>query len=309
MSVYWNKAYVGAKESFDTTRKSASVVALIKRPSPWNAAGKITPPTGRALENAQRLIGALHTSEYLKALRTGHPAKLTSSNGFSWDPGIWDMAVNSTAGILSAIDSAIEDGGIHGSLSSGLHHADDTEGGGFCTVNGLAVGAIYACMEALRHRKSVLIIDFDAHCGGGTNRFLEHWNMPNVTQLDLSVSYFDEYEPRLGRNKLVVSPMGDEYLDKARTMLSIAPGGYGLVLYNAGVDPYPTVSFDALAKRDQMVFEHVREWGIPCVWMLAGGYSPPFTDEMLAFAHFNTYKAAIGERSVAGSEVVLLSED
>ena len=82
-----------------------------------------------------------------------------------------------------------------------------------------------------------------------------------------------------------------------------------LVLYNAGVDPYPTVSFDALAERDQMVFEHVREWGIPCVWTLAGGYSPPFTDEMLAFAHYNTYRAAIGEQSVAGSEVVLLSED
>ena len=300
MSVYWNKAYVGAKESFDTTRKSASVAALIK---------KTTAPTEQGLENAQRLIGALHTSEYLKALRTGFPAKLASSNGFSWDPGIWDMAVNSTAGILSAIDSAIEDGGIHGSLSSGLHHADDTEGGGFCTVNGLAVGAIYARMEALKNRKGVLILDFDAHCGGGTNRFLEHWNMEFVTQLDLSVSYFDEYEPRLGRNKLVVSPIGGEYLDKARTMLSIAPGGYGLVLYNAGVDPYPTVSFDALAERDQMVFEHVRDWGIPCVWTLAGGYSPPFTDEMLAFAHYNTYRAAIGEQSVAGSEVVLLSED
>lgn len=306
MSVYWNKAYIAPKQSFDTTRKSRDVASLIN---------DLHPPTPEGLANSSRLINALHTTEYLEALKTGEPSILAESNGFDWDQGIWNMAINSTAGILSAIDDAVEDGGIHGSLSSGLHHADDEMGLGYCTVNGLAVGAIYARLEKDLRNKGVLIIDFDAHCGGGTSRFLSNWDMTQIKILDLSTQAFDEYPPRAGDRLVLARPRNYPspqagYMGHVEDMLKdVQAQQYGLVLYNAGVDPYPEIEFDTLGERDRMVFKRVREWELPCVWMLAGGYSPPFTKSLLTFAHYNTYRASMQRDLVSRSQVVLFAKN
>ena len=90
-----------------------------------------TAPTLRPASSgiAEELTEATHAPAYVEALRTGEPYDLAGSQGFSWDEGIWDMAVNSTAGVLAAADEALATGGSSGSLSSGLHHARHARGG------------------------------------------------------------------------------------------------------------------------------------------------------------------------------------
>lgn len=94
--------------------------------------------------------------------------------------------LNSTAGILCAVDDVCERGHEFScSLSSGMHHARVDRGKGFCTVNSLAIGALCA-----RKGGRVLVLDLDAHWGGGTAQYIKG---SGVLQVDLSTTDFDRY--------------------------------------------------------------------------------------------------------------------
>ena len=294
MTIYWDNKYVATEHAFDTTRKSELVADLIMNSHEETGIALVAPKI-EFLSKAERLIGELHHDNYVKALQTGVPAELASSNGFKWDRGIWDMAVHSTAGILNAIHD-VEGrpfGSINGSLSSGLHHADNRNGMGFCTVNGLGVGAYYAHMEG-HSKKRILIIDFDAHCGGGTMSFLTEVGMHWVDQMDLSTNAFDAYVAT-GNHQLIIH-RGDEadYLQEVWELLDgVKWSDYDLVLYNAGIDPYPRISVNGLAERDELVFNRIFQETLPCVFVLAGGYTSSYgTMEEVADTHFNTVLAS-----------------
>jgi acetoin utilization deacetylase AcuC-like enzyme len=228
------------------------------------------------VEEATKQILNAHSREYVKALQTGDPGYLSETNGFNWDEGVWEMAVNSTAGVLAAcktVLSATSDGPrIAGSLSSGLHHARTGSGSGYCTVNGLAVAANYL------KNSEITILDFDAHCGGGTVNMLRDLGIDHrVSQYDLSTNMFDEYDE--DENHMIsVAKDDEEYLRKVDGILSDLDPGVDLVLYNAGTDPYPTISHEIIKERDQKVFQTCVEKGIACVFVLAGGYT--FSQDM-----------------------------
>lgn len=294
MTIYWNNKYVAPEHAFDTTRKSELVADLIIKSEDTTGISLVAPEM-EFLGKAESLIEILHDDKYVEALRTGVPISLASSNGFDWDEGIWDMAVHSTAGILNAIYETEKRpfGSVNGSLSSGLHHADNKRGTGFCTVNGLAVGAYYAHTEG-HAKKKVLIIDFDAHCGGGTMSFITSLGMDWVDQIDLSTNAFDSYVAT-GDHKLVIH-RGNEagYLQEAWSLLEETNwDDYDLVLYNAGIDPHPVISTKALAQRDELVFNRIFQETLPCVFVLAGGYTSSYgTIEEVADTHFNTVLAS-----------------
>ena len=294
MTIYWDNKYVAPEHAFDTTRKSELVADLIIK-SEDTTGISLAAPEMEFLGKAESLIEILHDEKYVAALRTGVPYSLASSNGFEWDEGIWDMAVHSTAGILNAIYETEKRpfGSVNGSLSSGLHHADNKEGLGFCTVNGLAVGAYYAHTEG-HAKKKVLIIDFDAHCGGGTMSFITSLGMDWVDQIDLSTNAFDSYVAT-GNHELVIHRGNEQsYLQEAWSLLDgVNWDDYDLVLYNAGIDPHPTISTKGLAERDELVFNRIFHETLPCVFLLAGGYTSSYgTMEEVADTHFNTVLAS-----------------
>jgi len=314
--VFWDKSYVAPQHSFNTTRKSQDVADLVKALKPQTGIA-LRAPSGAMCHTAETWIEDLHDPEYIEALRTGEPSSLASSNGFPWDEGIWEMAIHSTGGILEAVDMARFTGGIYGSLSSGLHHANDRYGTGFCTINGLVVAAYHALnvgipggANSIQPAKRVLIVDYDAHCGGGTHDFLRDagsW-ADSVDVVDLSTSSFDSYDmSERADDILIVNHNETDYMDIVDELL-FDLHQYDLILYNAGVDPYPTISFDNLAKRDRIVFDRIREARVPCAFVLAGGYTSSYrTAELLTKAHMNTILAA--DEQVALSEEVLLGQD
>ena len=295
MKVFYNKAYTAAAHVFDTTRKSGEIATAMDEGCAPGC--ELVDPVD-FVDLAEELIEATHAPAYVEALRTGEPHDLAGSQGFSWDKGIWDMAVNSTAGVLAAADEALATGGSSGSLSSGLHHARYAGGAGYCTVNGLAMAATRATKLV---SGTVVILDLDAHCGGGTNELVG--GNGRILHLDLSTSSFDSYNPD-GDDELTVlhGPSDVEYLEHVHGCLGRIPDDTGLVIYNAGMDPHPGVSAEGLAQRERLVAAWCARNSVPVAFVLAGGYTWGITMDELVDLHLHTVRAFAGRSSRTAHE-------
>ncbi len=271
LPVFYSSAYDRAGEQFDTLRKARWVADSLTD----------APVAGVVLQEPEPLsveqLGTIHARDYVEAVRTGAPRALAESNGFSWDAGLWEAVCASNGGAVAAALHALANRVHAGSLSSGLHHARRGRGAGFCTFNGLALAA-YAALDAGAER--VLVLDLDAHCGGGTHSLIE--DCPAIVQLDVAVSAVDSYEPRAGtRSSLDIVNRATDYLPTLRTRLAaLEDRAFDLVLYNAGMDPHEWsaiggldgIDVEVIAERERAVFDWARRRGVGAAFVLAGGY-------------------------------------
>lgn len=290
-TVFYSPSYVGAGYEFDTTRKAKWVAdSLIESPI-----RDIVLEAPQPVSHAQ--LALVHDADYIRAVQTGEPRTLAESQGFSWDPEVWQMAVASNGGVVAAALTALEHG-VAGSLTSGLHHARRERGEGFCTFNGLAIAAHVALSAGAR---SVLILDLDAHFGGGTQSLIVH--DPRIWQVDVSTSDFDQY-PVTERTWPSIVRDCSEYLPtierRLKELEQYAPR-FDLCLYNAGMDPYEQcpmgglsgITKEMLDRRERMVFDWRRVRQLPVAFALAGGYIGRRLDERcLVDLHRLTLSAA-----------------
>ncbi|CAN5794487.1 histone deacetylase [soil metagenome] len=292
LPVYYSPAYTLAGHSFDTTRKAAWVAASLRdRPIPGVRLLEPNPLTADQLT-------AVHDPAYVEAVRIGQPRHLAESQGFDWDPGLWEMVLASNGGAVAAALTALESGGMVGSLSSGLHHAKRDQGAGFCTFNGLALAARAAQSAGVER---ILLIDLDAHCGGGTHELLG--GDPRISQLDVAVDGFDHYSPTGDWTLDLVHDAAD-YLAVIESRLDERAQNRAtldLVLYNAGMDPYEgcavgglrDITAGILAWRERLVFDWCRDQSVSVAFVLAGGYAPEKAGQaQLVELHRSTLEAA-----------------
>lgn len=245
------------------------------------------------------LLARVHDSDYVDLVLRGERGEFAEHG-----PHFVASVLASTGGVVAAVESALADAGIAGSLSSGLHHARHDHGSGFCTFNGLVVGAVRALeLGAVR----VLIIDFDAHCGGGTASLIERLQdqgVVGIEQIDVSVSSFDAYASRPGVRCRVVG--GTDYLSAIdEALVSVdAPTTIDLVIYNAGMDAHQSaggvsgITTDVIREREARVFDWALRHEVPVAWVLAGGYSSSrFPIDEVARLHRITIEEAARARS------------
>ncbi|QDT70996.1 arginase family protein [Lacipirellula limnantheis] len=295
MRVFYSPEYVGSDYAFETTRKAKWVAdSLLK--SPLLGIELVEPEP-----LPPNLVTAVHDPDYVRAVETGVPRGLAESQGFEWDAGLWPMVLASNGGAVAAARAALEQG-VAGSLSSGLHHARHERGAGYCTFNGLVIAAQAALAAGAR---SVLILDLDAHCGGGTESLIA--GEPRIRQLDVSVSSFDSY-PTSESAMRAMAGSSSEYLPTVERMLHEVgrqDHNFDLCVYNAGMDPFedcPTggqagITRQTLAAREAMVFEWCDRRRLPIAFVLAGGYLGPSLDECgLVSLHRLTLSAATQSR-------------
>jgi acetoin utilization deacetylase AcuC-like enzyme len=227
-------------------------------------------------------LRVIHTDRYLKALFTGEPRSLATSQGLpTWNEDIARGWLLNVGGLHAAGESALRKKTITANLGHGYHHATVNRGMGFCTINGLVVVAKKLIREA--KAKRVMIIDLDHHEGNGTAECMigdsTIWN----------VSLYGSYmggPPSSGNNHVFhihheAFEKGDErdthYLAVISEMLPplIRLQNPDLILYQAGMDPFDCggISREALAIRDAYVFALSRSMDKPVTWVLAGGYA------------------------------------
>jgi acetoin utilization deacetylase AcuC-like enzyme len=290
LTIFYSPEFCVQGSSYETLQKAAWIAASLER----RPIAGVELKAPRALQ-AEDLL-AVHTERYLEAIRTGKPRWQAEAQGFKWCDSLWAAATASSGGAVAASLHALENGGAAGSLSSGLHHARADVGEGCCTFNGLALAGRAAVAAGARR---VLILDFDAHGGGGTWSLLS--GDPAFVSLDVCTYDFDRVPTsRRWRNVLVTRP--ELYLPTIERELAQIEdvSSFDLCLYNAGMDPcelsdqgLPGIKQSALAKREQMVFEWCRANGLPVAFVLAGGYLSPKLDRGgLVSLHRETIQAA-----------------
>ncbi len=304
MNVFYSPEYVGSAYSFETTRKAGWLAdSLATLPI---AGIEMAPPPPLSYDQ----VVEVHDPAYARAVQTGSPRRLAESQGFVWDEGLWPMVLASNGGVVAAALEARESG-LAGSLSSGLHHARRGAGAGFCTFNGLVIAARAALAAGAG---SVLILDLDAHCGGGTASLIA--DDPRIWQADVAVDSFDYYSQETksesgGRIELRFVTRAEDYLSQIEEILEglgssqqcgHAPR-FDLCLYNAGMDPFeggstgslPGITQEMLATREELVFSWLREHAAAAAFVLAGGYLGPGLDaDGLVELHRLTLAAAGG---------------
>lgn len=274
VNTYYNEEYSSSTYDFETIKKPQQLANAIAEHDVYAEVLKLCDPAGvpGALARAEAVIKNGISSKYLSALMTGNPRSLAESNGFPWDANVYQGVLNSTAGILCAIDDVLDNGHhVAASLSCGMHHARPDHGAGFCAVNSLALGAKYAAEKT----DGVVILDLDAHCGGGTNHYLQLMpGFENVKQVDVSHNGYDLYFDEDGAHStLTIVTEESLYLDAvAKALEKVASLNPKIVFYNAGVDIFPKFSPETVAKRDAMVASAVTAMKCKVVMAIAGGY-------------------------------------
>jgi len=292
MRLFFSEQYLASEHQFDTTRKAGWIAeSLTHGAIPGVELVEPQPLTDQSL-------ATVHDEEYIAAVRTGQPLGLAQSQGFAWGPGLFPAVCASNGGMVAAALEALGRG-VSGSLSSGLHHAKRARGAGYCTFNGLVIAARSALGAGAG---LVLILDLDAHCGGGTASLIQ--GEPGIRQVDISLSAFDQYDSDTN-SSLVMVDRSEEYLETIdRHLRESILESPGLVLYNAGMDPFEGcdtggrsgITQQVLRQRERMVFRFFRERGIPVAFALAGGYvGPGLSRQNLVDLH----RLTIGEAAAA----------
>jgi acetoin utilization deacetylase AcuC-like enzyme len=298
MKLFYSESYTLAGHVFDTTRK-AGWVAESLRGEPIAGVELVQPAP---VTEEQLLL--THDPTYVQAVKSGDPRWLAESQGFDWDPQLWQMVCATTGGVIEAARVATQDG-ITGSLSSGLHHARRETGAGFCTFNGLVLAALDALA---RGAQSILILDLDAHCGGGTHSLIG--DDPRIQLADIAVSSFDYYRPS-GHNRFSLLQDASVYLAAVESLLTSLERDdkFDLCLYNAGMDPYegcsigglPGITKEVLHQRERRVFPWLRLHARAAAFVLAGGYvSTALSQDALVALHRLTIECAAN--TLAGTD-------
>lgn len=300
MKLFFSPAYALGGPAFDTTRKSEWIAESLARDPTRNVqvvAPPLLDPTS-SQSSSCTLWHEVHEQKYIQAIQTGEPRALAESSSLSWDPQVWNRVLASNSGVVAAALEALEHG-VAGSLSSGLHHARAGSGDGYCTFNGLVLAAVAALR--VKDVRRILIIDADAHCGGGTEELIAPYGRL-IHHVDISVDPYDRYVP-VPPHKLDLVERADTYIKTFvhRFLDNLLPTDFDLCLYNAGMDPYegcaeggcPGITAEVLATREKLVFAWCRTFRIPIAFVIAGGYvGDRLTRDMLVRLHRLTIETA-----------------
>lgn len=291
MKVFYSPDYCLPAHGFDTTRKASWIADSLVR----------NPIDGIEVETPDPLsVGDLletHDEEYVRAIESGDPPSLASSQGFVWCPELMRSVLSSNGGVTAAVRSALSDG-VSGSLSSGLHHARRQHGLGFCTFNGLAVAANEAVKAGC---EDVLILDLDAHGGGGTASLI--YGNVRIRHLDVVVDPFDTHADSVDMSRR--EPVDYlAFLDQA--IKGLKPD---LCIFNAGMDVHeddcgpPGFSARVIAAREAIVFDWATSSGVPIAFVLAGGYVSPRRPPGTLVAHHRITLRAASHFAGAGAAI------
>ncbi|MFW5684603.1 MAG: histone deacetylase [Spirochaetota bacterium] len=190
-------------------------------------------------------------------------------------------------------------------LGGGAHHGHYRFGHGFCVVNDSVIA-----LRKLQHEQRIRaawVIDVDAHKGDGTAALTR--DDPSITTLSVHMAHGwpldiperdatgTPHPSHVPSDIDVPIAAGEESLYVPRLGAALARLASGprpdVVYVLAGADPYEhdelpstrglRLTLDQMLARDLLVFETLRELGIPQAWLMAGGYGerawepyPPF---------------------------------
>ncbi len=235
-------------------------------------------------------------SYYQKLTELKLSPKEVRRTGFPLSQELVDREIIIMNGTVRCTHFALEHG-IAMNIAGGTHHAFTNKGEGFCLLNDIAVAANYLLDQDLAQK--ILVVDLDVHQGNGTAQIFK--NEPRV--FTFSMHGANNYPLQKEHSDLDIGlpdfTNDDFYLKTLQVNLqnlldTVSPD---FIFYQSGVDVLATDKLGKLSltregckQRDRLVLSKAREYKIPTVVSMGGGYSPAFRD--IIEAHANTYRLA-----------------
>ena len=243
------------------------------------------------------IILLTHTKEYLDKLKNQTLSTREQRQiGFPQSPQLTLRELIITQGTIDCCNHAFHNG-IALNVAGGTHHAFADRGEGFCLLNDFAVAANYLLHQQLVSK--IIIIDLDVHQGNGTAKIFEH--DPGV----FTFSMHGRHNYPFHKEKSDLDIGLEDGMNDA-TYLSILQENLPVVLekvkpaiafFLSGVDILSTdkygklkISVEGCRKRDEFVFAMLKQYQIPCVVAMGGGYSEDI--KIIVEAHCNTFREA-----------------
>ena len=187
--------------------------------------------------------------------------------------------------------------GIAMNIAGGTHHAFSSHGEAFCMLNDQAIGARYLQQKELA--KKILIIDLDVHQGNGTAEIFKK----DASVFTFSMHGKSNYPFIKETSNLDIALKNEtkdnEYLSILKNILPklINQEKPDFIYYLCGVDVLETdklgklsLSVKGCKERDQFVLQTCRDFNIPVMCSMGGGYSPDI--KVIVDAHANTFRLA-----------------
>ena len=239
-----------------------------------------------------------HDSDYYNKViqYTLSPSEIRTL-GVPLHEGSVGRAINSVAGTVRSVEKAMKLGlGI--SIGGGYHHAFSDHGEGFCIFNDLAIAARHL-LQSMQNYK-ILIVDLDVHQGNGTASILSEDDNIYTFSMHGSKNYPAKKIPSNYDLELPDGMSDKDYLYNLEHALEIILKQFypDFILYQAGVDVLQSdqlgrlgLSMEGCRKRDEIVFNTIRQLNIPSALTLGGGYSKDIG--IIIQAHVNTINTAI----------------
>jgi acetoin utilization deacetylase AcuC-like enzyme len=113
-------------------------------------------------ENGEKYLDLVHQHDYIKTVKKASAHQQALDPDTPTSTGSYSCAVHAVG---AAIEAARTDG--FAVVRPPGHHAYPDHASGFCLFNNLAIAVQYLVNEG----KRVFVLDFDGHCGDGTEHF------------------------------------------------------------------------------------------------------------------------------------------
>ncbi len=240
---------------------------------------------------------SIHSQDYLHRLYNLELTKKEErASGFKQSKSLVEREIRITNGTIEGAVSALKNG-VAFNIAGGTHHAFKDRPEGFSLINDQVVAAMHLLNQNLVSK--VLIIDLDVHQGNGTAAMLA--DEPRV--FTFSMHGAKNYPAKKPDSDLDI-PLEDdtndeEYLGILKKTLPnlIQQVKPDFAFFLAGVDILKedklgrlALTLDGCRKRDDFVFNILKEQKIPVMVTMGGGYSPDI--KLILEAHCNTFRIA-----------------
>ena len=246
----------------------------------------------------EAIVALVHDPAYINMLKQQVlPEKMIRRIGFPLNQRLVEREFCIVQGTINGVLFALQNG-LAFNVAGGTHHAFADRGEAYCLLNDVAVAAAYALKQ--KDLKQVLILDLDVHQGNGTAAIFQH--RPEV----FTVSIHEENAwPRVKQTSdmdigLPKETRGEFYLDQLQACLSAVETACtpDLALLVSGVDVLQNdrlgglnLTLEDCRQRDNLVFNWLKQKGIPAVVTMGGGYNRNVND--VVEAHCATFEEGI----------------
>ena len=187
--------------------------------------------------------------------------------------------------------------GISMNIAGGTHHAFYDKGEGFCMLNDQAIGARY--LQEKNFADKILIVDLDVHQGNGTAEIFQN----DASVFTFSMHGKSNYPFHKEKSNLDI-PLENgtddhTYLSILKEVLPklITTEQPDFIYYLCGVDVIQTdklgklsLTIEGCKERDRFVLQTCKDFSIPVMCSMGGGYSPDI--KIIIESHANTFRLA-----------------